>query len=948
MVPSHAARAGDCELGLSRLAAYYYFDWFPDEGFKLYVDPETDQTSGECTPPYYPLQVNSVGFYLYFFADCLEVVGKTLCLEVDVECPKNIGTNYPDKCNGPGPAIRTEMWCHTFTAEEWSLRAVYYGVPFTSPCCLAEPFFFGIKQISWDGTPGLAPCPLSEQYQVPNQDCRVWERFGLVSGDVQYAVCAWFNVSSDFVTPWGPWLIWAQVTSEAQCTPTICQPCDDVYPGDDVSLPIMIDTSPWQQTIDLCDFCPDYDQRVEYPGAAFTGAAPDVVLELAYPPELPEVCFTITISPQCDPGPPPTFFRIRSWIADQYGAFYLGDPSYPSVGMGQIYDFTTTGLGCLPNMVYRLYIDDRNGYCCCPIIVTYTGDMPLPPTPRECVPLSTSDEIFIPYEVLFGPPDTFTVSPPDTVIPCWVTASSDTIYADTPEETIVGATVHFSPTHYIGNYIQGFYHTYPTMTVSDQEGLFFQAKTVDYGPEMGDFNFVPIPGESTHVQFSQIIFYEDLVVNKSRTSEYVHLLSPLGGHDPNFIDSLRVLPETWILPHGGFFVTEIAQDCTKVTERREEASKPCSTTTKTTTVWTPDSNSVTTTTIHDEKEGGSITTIITKTRCPPPDTTSWKTSVIVIHSKPTSVDEESIAAKAESLGASLGYTVKGKKDWKFNESRTIEDCPQHKLGPPSLDEEPARPPGIINLFETQSDIDWAKRLFPLDPEESFTLMTGPEASIGPSATDLCATSTASLRYERWGDSAFAAVFGLHAGQPGTQLEFEPDISGGERVALDVRNAGKYPVSVQILGDAPGAGVFCPGDEIYLRPNESGTLWFWIEDAELEGADLTNMRLFLVAIGSSPGVDSIKVDFDNFGVMGLAGPNPPTDVTILYNASTGNAELRWVDQATNRSYKIYRSTTDPFSGFDLLGTVAPGIGFYADPVGANTKAFYHIQGSCEAP
>ncbi|MFH1011481.1 MAG: hypothetical protein V1784_09650 [bacterium] len=78
------------------------------------------------------------------------------------------------------------------------------------------------------------------------------------------------------------------------------------------------------------------------------------------------------------------------------------------------------------------------------------------------------------------------------------------------------------------------------------------------------------------------------------------------------------------------------------------------------------------------------------------------------------------------------------------------------------------------------------------------------------------------------------------------------------------------------------------------------------------------------------------------------PVPPTNVTVIYNAGTSNVELRWVDQAPNLSYKIYRSTTDPFSGFTLLATRAPGVQFYADPLAANTKAFYRIQGSCDAP
>jgi hypothetical protein len=78
------------------------------------------------------------------------------------------------------------------------------------------------------------------------------------------------------------------------------------------------------------------------------------------------------------------------------------------------------------------------------------------------------------------------------------------------------------------------------------------------------------------------------------------------------------------------------------------------------------------------------------------------------------------------------------------------------------------------------------------------------------------------------------------------------------------------------------------------------------------------------------------------------PSAPTNVTVIYNAGTGNAEVRWTDLGQNQSYKIYRSTTSPFSGYALLATVGTGVQLYLDPIGANTKAFYRIQGSCDAP
>jgi len=78
--------------------------------------------------------------------------------------------------------------------------------------------------------------------------------------------------------------------------------------------------------------------------------------------------------------------------------------------------------------------------------------------------------------------------------------------------------------------------------------------------------------------------------------------------------------------------------------------------------------------------------------------------------------------------------------------------------------------------------------------------------------------------------------------------------------------------------------------------------------------------------------------------------PPTDVTILYNDTTGNVELRWTDMPSYLSYKIYRSTYDPFlsDSFAVIATVAAGIQSYADPVGTKSKAFYCIHGSCNPP
>jgi len=544
--------------------------------------------------------------------------------------------------------------------------------------------------------------------------------------------------------------------------------------------------------------------------------------------------------------------------------------------------------------------------------------------PSECVPISNSDTLFIPYEVLYSSEvETLEVAMPDTVITCWITQSGDTIWDDTPDETIVGATVSISPTYYIGNYTEGFYHTHPTMTVYDEGGLFLQATLVDYGPEMGDFEFVPPePGDTVNIEFDQLIFFEDLIVNKSRVSEYIDFLSPLGGSDPDYIDSLANLPGALFLPHGGFLLTEVAGVETTKTEYKggDNITVVCTDTAVT---------------IIKKEETGNKGKVTLRIPCYP----SPACTVVVDFEKVGPIDKDKIQALLDWLGAQIRWIINLRNKIKLLQKAAILLFPDPGLGRSSLDEERIRPPGVINLFETQSDIDWAATFFPLDSEESFTLMTGPEAFIGSSAGDLGVTSTASLRYERWGENAFAGVFALYAGQPGTQLQFDPDISGGERVVLDVRNAGNYPVDVQITGHTPGGTAFSPGDQIYLRPTESGTLRFWIEDSELEGADLTDMRLFFVTIGTSPGVDSVKVDFDNFGVVGLVAPSPVSDLVI--SASGTNVILTWSSVPFGLNYKVYESSVSPQGPWSLLATTSDTTYTHGGAISSYPKLFYYV-------
>jgi hypothetical protein len=361
-------------------SAAYYWGWAIGEGWKHYVDPATDQTADECLPPYYPFLITNLDFYIYCWATEAEVVGFTATYEIDVECPSNLYTTYADYCNGPGDPICTVVFSHTFTSDDWA-NDYYMSVPMN--CCVDRPFFYGIKLIGWDGPADptdplatTAPGLLSESGYNPSLNCKFWTIMPMTA-HAQGAPCNWNNVGTTFTTPWGPMWMWAYGVSEATCEPIQCEPCVPVAtPGDTKVDPILVNSSPWSATIDLCDFCRDYDQLGAMgAGYSFTAEVQDAVLKIAFPPEspAPDRCFTITICPAC---PQQTMFRIRSWIEDDTGPLYAGTPNFPTFGACQTYDFTPADLGCWASNNFYLILDGRN--CCCPVLVTYTGDTPLP------------------------------------------------------------------------------------------------------------------------------------------------------------------------------------------------------------------------------------------------------------------------------------------------------------------------------------------------------------------------------------------------------------------------------------------------------------------------------------------------------------------------------------------------------------------------------------------
>jgi len=67
---------------------------------------------------------------------------------------------------------------------------------------------------------------------------------------------------------------------------------------------------------------------------------------------------------------------------------------------------------------------------------------------------------------------------------------------------------------------------------------------------------------------------------------------------------------------------------------------------------------------------------------------------------------------------------------------------------------------------------------------------------------------------------------------------------------------------------------------------------------------------------------------------------PTDVTVYKDPATSNKIVRWTNMGVPYYY-VYRSTTDPYSGFTKVATTTDT--FYVDTT--PDKAFFHVTGSC---
>jgi len=373
-----ADRNGTCWLGLSVPDSIaYYWTWKLGEGFGHYVDPATDQPLGvTCGYPYYPFMINGVDFMFGLYGTSA-MVGHTATFQIDIMYPSNIGTAFPDGCSGPGDIICTQTVNYVVTEYDYdSLAYVEMYVPLDN-CCVDHPFYYSVRLVNWDGafSPATeAPVYFSKGSAIPNQGCRVWWYTSIAVGGVYGPPC-WNDITSTYVTPWGSWGAWLNGTAGASCEPVSPVPCVSGLPGENKSHCLLVDNTPgvmWQRVFNLCDYCSDYNQADadELGGGAFTANGGDLVLCIT---PSTDPCFQVLIEPLCAQT---TWFRIRSWINDDYGTFYDGSPRFPVVGASQVYNFTDAGLGCLPAGNYYLYIDARG--CCCPIRVSIMSDVQLP------------------------------------------------------------------------------------------------------------------------------------------------------------------------------------------------------------------------------------------------------------------------------------------------------------------------------------------------------------------------------------------------------------------------------------------------------------------------------------------------------------------------------------------------------------------------------------------
>ena len=397
-LPVRVDRSGSCAVTsvpdtANTISLWNSATWLMGSAHGMYIDPESEDTTEGCVAPFYPFHATSIDFLFVPYNDDTMEVGLTATYDVQFTCPKDYSSgSVTEDCQGPGEVFAAYTLSLTMAREHYDADGIglLFWVNLPVDVCVNRPFFLTARLTGWTGGPTtFAP-------QI------IWHRQGAALEQAGKRCDNWLSLPAVGYTCWlldgydigygcgadpvppgfpacfpGSAFMFVNGDAGAECTPSACAPLPNNYPGDDASNPLIVDATPWEAVINLCDYTSDYnyyDDALAAPTTTrrFTGRGNDVVLQIAFDPLLPEVCFAVTLTPQCAP---PDILRLRTWITDSFGPLYWGNPQYPATGP-QTYNFTAAGLGCQLPDAYLLYVD---GYpCCCPLLVTYGGDQPLP------------------------------------------------------------------------------------------------------------------------------------------------------------------------------------------------------------------------------------------------------------------------------------------------------------------------------------------------------------------------------------------------------------------------------------------------------------------------------------------------------------------------------------------------------------------------------------------
>jgi hypothetical protein len=179
--------------------------------------------------------------------------------------------------------------------------------------------------------------------------------------------------------------------------------------------------------------------------------------------------------------------------------------------------------------------------------------------------------------------------------------------------------------------------------------------------------------------------------------------------------------------------------------------------------------------------------------------------------------------------------------------------------------------------------------------------------------------------------------------PGTLL-YGPDESGtswnlGEDACDDTAAASWITIRIR------PCLVISSGDFYISVRNISGSERPDMESFAYDGNGATpnrNYCFYPTEGGGFWGLDTLDTYTGDIMIRALESPCAPMDsVTAYYNKTTNHVVIRWTNTGAS-SYTIFRSPTNPFDGFAVLGTASSSP--FNDTL-TLTKAFYKVIPSC---